>query len=304
MRKIKYYLSAMRLRTLPLSLSGAVLGCMLACADYHPGSGVVAMVLLTTVLLQILSNVSNELGDMLSGTDSPQRQGPAYVLSQGKLSVNDFRRMVWIYAFLCALSGLGMIYCSFGTLFCLEALIMVLIGAAAIQSAIKYTLGKKPYGYRGLGDLSVFIFFGLVSVIGSYFMVSHDLGSWKILLPAVSVGCFSVGVLNVNNIRDMESDRQTRVTTPIRIGEKNAKIYQTVLILLGWTMMLLYSYLRIYDPWHYLYLLTLPFFVLHLSGLWKRSGKALDPMLPLLVVSTFCFCLLAGFGFVLFLFCQ
>lgn len=291
----------MRLRTLPLSLSGAVLGCMLACAEFHPGRGVIFLILLTTILLQILCNVSNELGDMLSGTDSPDRQGPSYVLSQGKLSVGDFKMMVWFYSAACALSGLGMIYCSFGTLLSMEAVVMILLGALAIRSAIKYTLGKNPYGYRGLGDLYVFIFFGLVSVAGAYFVVSHDLTSVKILLPAASIGCFSVAVLNVNNIRDVKTDALTRVTTPLRFGVRAAKVYQTVLIVLGWELMLFFSTLTLFDPWLYLYVLTLPFFVVHLIGVWRLSDKALDPMLPLLVLSTFAFSILAGVGYLAFL---
>lgn len=302
MSKIKYYIGAMRLRTLPLSLSGSILGCLLACAEFRVDGTVVVLVLLTTILLQILSNVSNELGDMLSGTDSSDRQGPSYVLSQGKLSTADFRRMIWIYAILCALSGLAMIYFSFGSLFCLDAFVMALLGLGAIRSAIKYTLGKNPYGYRGLGDLYVFLFFGLVSVFGSYFVASHDLGNWRILLPAAAIGCFSVGVLNVNNIRDMKTDALTRTTTPVRIGSRAAKVYHTSLLCLGWALMLSFSMMTVFDPWLYLYVLTLPLFIIHLAGVWKRDDKALDPMLPLLVMSTFLFSLLAGVGYLAFLF--
>ena len=166
---------------------------------------------------------------------------------------------------------------------------------------MKYTLGRNPYGYRGLGDVYVFLFFGLVAVMGAYFVASHTL-FWRLLLPGAAVGCFSVGVLNVNNIRDMETDAANRVTVAIRLGERKAKIYQTVLIVLGWIFMLAYCQLRMFSWWHYLFVFTLPLFILHLRGVWKRSGKALDPMLPLLVMSTFLFCLLAGIGFCAHLF--
>ena len=136
--------------------------------------------------------------------------------------------------------------------------------------------------------------------MGAYFVASHAM-FWKMLLPASCIGAFSVAVLNVNNIRDMSTDAATRVTIPLKIGEKWAKVYQTGLIVAGWVCMIAYSLLRIYDIWHYLFVLTLPLFIAHLSGVWKRSGNALDPMLPLLVMSTFLFSLLAGFGYTVFL---
>ena len=201
----------------------------------------------------------------------------------------------------CALSGLLMLQASFGTLFALEPICLIILGAAAIGAAIKYTLGKNPYGYRGLGDMSVFIFFGIVSVLGSYFVMSHAFPYWIMLLPAVAIGCFSVAVLNVNNIRDIDSDAGLRVTTPMRIGVKRAKIYQTFLIVSGWLCLVAFNLLRFPDVWHWLYFITLPLFVAHLHGVWTRSGKALDPMLPLLVISTFLLSLLMGFGYLVFL---
>lgn len=302
MGKIKSYVTAMRLRTLPQSLSGVALGLMLAASDYRVNPWVVVFTLLTAVFLQILSNTANELGDYLKGTDRvADRKGPAYTLSTGQMTEKEYRTMVWIYVFLSVASGLAMIRFSFGTFFDFGPLITMLLGAAAISGALKYTLGRNPYGYRGLGDFYVFIFFGIISVLGSYFVAAHEIRTWILLLPAVSIGCFSTAVLNVNNIRDMESDRLTRRTIPVRIGERNAKIYHTLLVIAGWLCMAGYSALRIFDWWHYLYVLTLPLFAWHLAGVWKRSGKALDPMLPMLVISTFLFAVLAGFGFIRFL---
>jgi len=274
---------------------------MLAAADYSVSWKVAVLVMLTTVCLQILSNVSNELGDTLSGVDGSGREGPQYSLSEGGLTVKDVKRFVVVMAVACALSGLLMLQASFGTLFALEPVCLIILGAAAIGAAIKYTLGKNPYGYRGLGDMSVFIFFGIVSVLGSYFVMSHAFPYWIMLLPAVSIGCFSVAVLNVNNIRDIDSDAGLRVTTPMRIGVKRAKIYQTVLIVSGWLCLVAFNLLRFPDVWHWLYFITLPLFVAHLYGVWTRSGKALDPMLPLLVISTFLLSLLMGFGYLVFL---
>lgn len=302
MKKLKACVTAMRLRTLPLSLAGVSLGLMLAASDYVLRPWVAFFTLATTVFLQILSNVSNELGDFLSGTDRLEdRNGPAYTLSSGSLKERDFKVMIWVYVLLCICGGLGMIWFSFGTFFSLGALIVALIGIAAISGAMKYTLGRNPYGYRGLGDLYVFIFFGIVAVLGSYFVAAHEIRTWILVLPAAAMGCLSAGVLNVNNIRDMESDALTRRTIPVRIGEKNAKIYHTALIAGGWILMTAYAMLRVFDLWHYLYVLSLPLFAVHLAGVWRHSGKALDAQLPLLVFSSFLFAFLAGFGFVVYL---
>lgn len=301
MRKIALYLSAMRLRTLPLSSAGVILGLALAAADYLVSCPVIIFTLLTTVCLQILSNVGNELGDSLRGSASGQGRAAAEALGKGEMTAGGLKVLAAVFAVLCAVSGVCMIYFSFGTLLCMESLMLMLLGASAISAAVRYTLGRNPYGYRGLGDIYVFVFFGLVAVLGAYFVAAHTL-HWKLLLPAVSIGAFSVGVLNVNNIRDMESDAATRVTVPLKIGERNAKIYHTVLIVAGWAAMLAYSALRFFDPWHYLFVFTLPLFAVHAAGVWRRTGKELDPMLPLLVVSTFLFALAAGFGYLVYLF--
>ena len=302
MKKLSAYITAMRLRTLPLSLAGVSLGLMLAASDYVLRPWVAFFTLLTTVFLQILSNVANELGDFLHGTDREEdRQGPAYTLSKGLLVEKDFKVMIRVYVVLCIAGGLAMIWFSFGTFFDFGALITALMGLAAISGAVKYTLGRNPYGYRGLGDLYVFLFFGIVSVLGAYFVAAHEIRTWILVLPAASAGCLSAGVLNVNNIRDIRSDALTRRTIPVRIGEKNAKIYHTALIAIGWLCMLVYASLRVFDWWHYLFVVTLPLFVLHLVQVWRRSGKDLDPQLPQLVMFSFLFAVLSGFGFIVYL---
>ena len=296
MNKFRAAVASMRLRTLPLSTGGVILGILLATADFKVDLWVAVLIVLTTVCLQILSNLSNELGDVLHGTDTEDRQGPQYGLNSGVLSIGEMKVLIGIFVALCIISGTAMTLLSFGTLWDITPILVLLMGAAAIMGAMKYTLGRNPYGYRGLGDVYVFLFFGLVAVLGSYFVATHTL-FWRLLLPGAAVGCFSVGVLNVNNIRDMKTDAANRVTVAIRLGERKAKIYQTVLIVLGWLFMLVYCQLRMFSWWHYLFVITLPLFILHLRGVWKREGKQLDPMLPLLVMSTFLFCLLAGIGF-------
>ncbi len=302
MNKIHSCIRSMRLRTLPLSLAGVSMGIMLAASDYRVKWSVILWTLLTTVLLQILSNLSNELGDTLSGVDGEGREGPQYSMGDGALSVKEMKRFILLTGVACALSGLVMIRLSFGTLFGIEPLCLIALGAAAIGGAVKYTLGRNPYGYRGYGDISVFIFFGIVAVLGSYFVVSHALPTWVTLLPACAMGMFCVGVLNVNNIRDMHSDAGIRVTTPLRIGVRNARIYQTVLVAGGWLCLLAFTLMRFPDPWHYLFVITLPLYIIHLKGVWTLTGKALDPMLPLLVMSTFALSILLGIGYLAFLF--
>ena len=293
--------ASMRLRILPLSMGGVILGILLATADFKVNVWVAILIVVTTVFLQILSNLSNELGDVLHGTDTAERKGPQYGLNSGVLSIRQMKVLIGIFVAECIVCGTAMTLVSFGTLWELTPILVLLLGAGAIMGAMKYTLGRNPYGYRGLGDVYVFLFFGLVAVLGAYFVACHTL-FWRLLLPGAAVGCFSVGVLNVNNIRDMETDAANRVTVAIRLGERKAKIYQTVLIVLGWIFMLAYCRLRMFSWWHYLFVATLPLFILHLRGVWKRSGRKLDPMLPLLVMSTFLFCLLAGIGFCAHLF--
>lgn len=294
MNKLKAVLFSMRLRTLPLSLAGVMLGLLLALKTHEASAWLIVWLLLTTVCLQILSNLSNELGDFLRGTDGEQREGPLYSLAKGAIEVRDFKILIGIFVVLCCVFGAAMIWTSFGTFFAWKPALLLLLGVAAIWAAMHYTLGKNPYGYRGLGDLSVFIFFGLTSVLGAYFVVAHTLDSLMLLLPAVTIGCFSVAVLNVNNIRDMESDAGHRLTIPLKFGALNAKIYQTVLIVFAWLCMLLYTLMTYTSGWNFLYLATLPLYAVHMNMVWKRNGKALDPALPLLVLSTFVFALLAG----------
>lgn len=243
----------------------------------HGGSDWVwALVMLTACSLQVLSNLSNELGDHLSGVDGEGREGPNYSMADGGLTVKQMWRAINAMTVFCALSGLAMVWLSGSPWW------LLLLGAAAIWAATHYTLGKNPYGYKGLGDLFVFIFFGLVSVLGSYFVVAQTLDFDELLLcPAVGMGLLSVAVLNVNNIRDMESDRGIRKTVPLRIGRRAAQWYQTFLVVGG--LVCFYWYPVTVLLWG----LPIPLFVGHLYGVWRYKGRQLDFMLPLLVISTF-----------------
>ena len=286
--QISLLIKSMRLRTLPLSLAGVVCGGLLAMGGLgHDGNWwAFALVLLTACSLQILSNLSNEMGDYRSGVDGEGRQGPAYGMANG-LTEKQLWRAINAMVVVCCVVGLAMIWVSYSPWW------MVLVGEVAIWAATHYTLGKKPYGYIGLGDLFVFIFFGLVSVLGSFFVLVHDI-HWYYILPASGIGLLSVAVLNVNNIRDMQSDEGIRKTVPLRIGVRRAKWYQTVLVSLGWLLTASSYYGNTTFSW--LILCTLPLFVWHIVCVWRREGKSLDPMLPLLVMSTFLLSLLYSIG--------
>lgn len=295
---IKACITSMRLRTLPLSLAGIVMGIFVAASVAELKVLAVVFLALTAVLLQILSNLSNELGDTLSGTDTDARQGIHYSLQDGALTINQMKRLIAGVAVASCISGALMVYFSFGTMFSLPAIAVLILGALAIWAALNYTLGKNPYGYRGLGDISVFIFFGLATVLGGFFICSHDASMLHALLPAVGIGFFCVGVLNVNNIRDMVTDAATRTTVAIRLGAKKARIYQTVLIVLGWACIIANAAI-FGNGWKaWLFMLTLPAFAFHLYGVWTRTERQLDPMLPLLVMSTFVLSILAGIGLI------
>ena len=299
---LKAALRSMRFRTLPLSLSGIVAGVLLAVADYHVRPLVVVFLVLTTVSLQILSNLCNELGDTLHGTDRADREGIRYSLQDGEMGIGDMKVLIAGAVAACLVFGTVLVRCTFGTLFSAQALAFLVLGACAIVSAMRYTLGRNPYGYRGLGDIYVLLFFGLATVLGGYYLCAGEIGSWRLLLPALSIGLFSVAVLNVNNLRDIKTDAATRVTVAIRLGVRGARIYQTVLISVAWGCAVAFCLLRTPDFRHWIFFLTLPLYVLHLRGVWTREGSALDPMLPLLVVSTFLFAALFGLGFVMYLF--
>ena len=281
MNKLKAILKSARLRTIPLSEAGIVMGCLLAVADYKVNWLTIAMVMLT--LDFSADSPFRRLGDTLNGTDQADRQGPHYSLLSGDLTVAEMKKCIAGTVVLSVISGLAMIWLSFGTLFSFEAVCFILLGAAAIIAAMRYTLGRNPYGYRGLGDLYVFLFFGMVTVLGSYFICAHTIHTLFDLLPAAAVGFFSVGVLNVNNIRDIKTDAPNRLTIAGKLGVRKARIYQTLLITSGLLSLALFCLLRNADWRHWLWLLCLPLYLRHLQLVWTREERALDPALPLLV---------------------
>lgn len=289
MSKAKYYIASFRLRTLPLSLSGIFLGTLLAKADgfFHTLPFVFAVA--TTLCLQILSNLANELGDLQKGTDNAERLGPIRSIQSGALTLTEFKRTIIVFVLLSVISGSVLVYTAFDSLFSQDGIIMLLLGGAAIIAAIKYTVGKNAYGYHGLGDLFVFLFFGLLSVMGAYFLMAHQINA-LLLLPASAIGLLSTGVLNLNNMRDVENDRACgKRTIPVLIGVHKAKIYHFILIIGAFVCMSSYVFLHEHTPTDFLFLLTLPLFIFHLLKVTNNQGRSLDPQLKVLSLSTLLF---------------
>lgn len=292
-KKLSAYVASCRLRTLPLSVAGILSGTLLACAEdeFHALRFVLAVV--TVLLLQILSNVANELGDTLHGTDRDDRKGMTYSLQSGALTVADLRRLIVWLVVLSAVSGVALVASSFNALFSREGIVMLVLGGCAILAALGYTLGRHPYGYMGLGDLFVFLFFGLLSTMGAFFLMTGRVDA-VVALPAAACGLLSVGVLNINNMRDADTDRKTRITIPVLIGERRAKVYQTLLETLPLAALAAYCAIRDSRWPAYLFLLFVPLFAVHIYGVWRSTDSQLDRRLPELSVLTLALCICFG----------
>ena len=299
MGKLKYWLEAFRLRTLPLALSSIGMGSFLAYHEKSFSLSIFIFACLTTTLLQILSNLANDYGDTIHGADSKDRTGPSRAVQKGVISLQSMKRAIFLFATLSFVSGLSLIILSFG--FNLQYLItFLLLGIASIIAAITYTAGKKPYGYHGLGDISVLLFFGFVGVLGSYFLYSKGF-NWTNILPATSSGLFATAVLNLNNIRDIESDKKAgKNSIPVIIGREKAVIYHWSLLLVGILSTVLFSYLNYQSPIQFLFLLTIPLLVKNAVAV-KRNTTAekLDPFLKQMAISSLIFTLSFGIGLIL-----
>ena len=296
MSKVRAYITSFRLRTLPLSLSGVLLGSLLAASDGYFKTTTFLWAMLTTVALQILSNLANEVGDLTKGTDNEHRLGPIRSAQSGALSMREMVQAMIVFGVIAIITGSLLIYEAFRDLLNWKSIALFIAGGASIVAAVKYTVGKSAYGYRGLGDLFVFIFFGVVSVMGSYFAMSGVL-PWICVLPAAAIGFLSSGVLNMNNIRDIENDSVCgKRTIPVILGIQGAKIYHFVITLLAVICLVLYSMLHSAGWTGYLFLLTLPLLVMHLKSVYRGEGRALDSQLKFLSITSLLIALLLGFG--------
>ncbi len=292
------WIKAFRLRTLPLALSCSVLGSFLAFAN---GSFRWEMFLLaasTTLFLQILSNLANDYGDAIHGVDNTNRVGPKRVTQNGLISRKSMKRAIIIFAFLAFVNGLLLILIGLPGI--RSKLIFLLLGLIAIYSAITYTIGRKPYGYVGLGDLFVFIFFGIVGVAGTYYLHTHDFTLW-VLLPAATIGLLSSGVLNLNNMRDIKNDSLSgKRTLVVRIGSKGAKVYHVTLICLSMIFSLIYTLKFYHSIFQFLFILTFPLFVLNIKVVIQNTEPVeLNSELKKLAITTLIFSIIFGLGFIL-----
>lgn len=295
---IKIWLHAFRLRTLPLSLSCIGMGGFLAASEHFFRWNVFLLCVLTTTCLQILSNLANDYGDSVHGADSVSRKGPSRAVQSGAISASSMKIAVAVFVILCLASGITLLRVSFGINWT-AILFFLALGLLSILAAIAYTVGKKPYGYIGLGDISVLIFFGLVGVMGSFYLFTQQI-SWLELLPALSCGFFSIGVLNVNNIRDIESDRQAgKFSIPVRIGKENAARYHWFLLLGALASAFLYTLLNFQSFWQFLFLASAPLFIRIGVAVSRKPSHELDPYLKQMALSTLFFVALFGIGLIL-----
>jgi 1,4-dihydroxy-2-naphthoate octaprenyltransferase len=294
---MKHWIEAARLRTLPLSVSGIIVGSMYALA--HPTATeltpsdvfdwkIFGFAMLTTLGLQILSNFANDYGDGVKGTDNENRVGPKRAIQSGVISAPVMKRAIIITSVLTLLSAILLIYYAFGKTNIFYSLFFLILGILAIISAIRYTIGNTAYGYRGYGDLFVFVFFGLVSTLGVNFLYSKELDAF-LFLPAMAIGLLSVGVLNLNNMRDEESDKKSNKNTiVVKIGGAKAKVYHYFLIISSMVLVLLFAVLEDFNFDQYIFLFAYIPLIKHLSAVYKNeNSKELDPELKKVALSTF-----------------
>lgn len=296
MTKLQAWVHASRLRTLPLAFSSIITGS--AIAHYRMPDNfswrVLILCLLTTLLLQILSNLANDYGDSEKLTDNEERVGPTRAIQSGVLSFKEMKIGIVICSLLILFSGVWLIIEATGGLNTFIGLFFFAMGIAAIAAAIKYTIGKSAYGYMGLGDLFVFVFFGLVGVCGSYYLQAKAFSN-LVFLPAAAIGFLSVTVLHLNNMRDIIGDKKSgKITLAVRLGFTNSKYYFYVLIFAAFAFLVAFFLWQNIEWWR-LGIASIAF-ILFLFSCYKvfatQTPKDLDPLLKVNALATFLLSLL------------
>ena len=297
--KTQAWISALRLRTLPLALASIGMGSFLAAADHVFKLNVLIWAGLTTIFLQILSNLANDYGDSVHGADSEHRVGPERAVQSGIISVGEMKIGILIFILLSLVSGIVLLSETVGLGSKLFYWFLG-FGLLSIAAAYTYTAGNRPYGYAGFGDVMVLIFFGILGVGGSYFLYALQI-DYKIILPAISMGALATGVLNINNIRDIDADTKAgKNTIPVRFGQKNAIIYHWLLITVAIISAAAYIFLHGVNSYNLIWLLGLP--LLFVNGYKVATTpvqKDLDPYLKQLALSTLLFMITFGLAIVL-----
>lgn len=292
---MKTWLKAFRLRTLPLALSGILMGAFLAGIFRKFNLSIVVLCVLTATCLQILSNLANDYGDTQNGADHAKREGPSRTVQSGEISPKAMLRAIVIFICLSLATGLGLLYVSIDSW--QTFWVFISLGGLSIIAAITYTMGRKPYGYAGLGDIAVLLFFGFMSVLGTYYLQAKSLHI-LLVLPALSCGLFSVAVLNLNNIRDIDSDRMAgKLSIPVRLGRDKATYYHIFLILAGSLSAIVYT-VFFYTHWlQGLFIMVFPL-------LWQnakavqiyKQPQQIDPYLKHMALTTLLFVVMFGVG--------
>ena len=304
---MKKWIEASRLRTLPLSISGIIMGAFIARWRLL-GQGqfwdwrIFVLAILVTLLYQILSNFANDYGDGVRGTDALRtNEAESRAVASGKISAKEMRRAIVLFSILSLVATVGLLFITFYPNYWIEFGFFIGLGVACILAAIGYTMGKNPYGYLGLGDIMVFIFFGLVSVGGSYFLFTKS-WSWDILFPASAVGLMSTGVLNLNNMRDIESDALSgKKSLALRLGFKNAMIYQIILLQLPLILILIFlgvnGFFQSKNYYAFLVMvLMFPMTKLRRNIIQIKEPKKLEPYLKQVGIMTLMMAILLAFG--------
>ena len=304
--KIKAWLKAFRLRTLPLAIATILLGNALAYFDLNQSGEqsfsltILLLAILTTLLLQILSNLANDYGDSQKGADNENRIGPQRAIQSGSISPNAMKNGMIVCAVLAFISGITLIWLATADTNRLAFFGFLLLGMAAIIAALKYTVGKGAYGYMGLGDIFVFIFFGWVGVLGCYWLQTHQF-SVLACLPASAIGLLSVGVLNLNNMRDIDNDAAVgKRTIVVKMGSSKAKKYHYFLLIGAMVLSCIYSFsiFNFYSEW--LWLITLPIIGAQIRKVAAiQEPQEFDPLLKQLALTTTLWALLMSIGVVL-----
>ena len=300
MATAKSWINAARPRTLPLALSGILMGCGLAWFYGAINAAVSLLAIVSATLIQVFSNFANDYGDSRKGTDNRFRIGPTRTVQSGEISHKEMETGMIVIGGLSLLTGIFLVYLATWNRSKPAFFTFIVLGILSLIAAYFYTAGKKSYGYIGLGDLFVFLFFGLLPVAGVFYLNAGFLPD-EIFLPAVTIGFFSTGVLNLNNMRDIVNDRNSgKITIPVRIGARKARFYHLAMLLSGWIASLIFTIKFYHILWQLLFLLTLPIFILDLIRILRiRNHKQLDPFLKRLALSTLAFTLLFCLGFII-----
>ena len=295
--KFSAWISAFRFRTLPLALSSILLGSFIAAYQQKFDWSIALLAISTTLFLQILSNLANDYGDGIKGTDNLERIGPNRAIQSGAISIREMKNMIVVFILLSLVSGIALLAVAFPKDMLNSALFFLILGIVAIAAAIKYTVGKTAYGYHGMGDLFVFLFFGITGVVGTYYLHTLTL-AWEVFLAGAAVGFLSAGVLNLNNMRDRISDSKAgKNTLVVKIGGRAAKAYHAFLIIGAVLSTAAFILLFELGVWSWIFLATSPLLASNLVRVFKnKEPRSLDPLLKQLALTTLLFVLLLGVG--------